>query len=147
MEEIQVEGEMIYGISTMTTNKAEMDLSTAKIGDLWQEFFSKIKPYINEDASIYGVYHSYISDYTGEFLVTAGSTDASTGKNLETIAIAGGKYLSFSKKGELPQAVIDLWGEVWTYFTSDDCSHERLYTTDFERYTGSDEVEICIAIK
>lgn len=37
--------------------------------------------------------------------------------------------------------------ELWQYFSSDDCRYERTYTSDFEYYKNSNEIEIAIAIK
>ncbi|HFG1933513.1 TPA: AraC family transcriptional regulator, partial [Vibrio cholerae] len=49
--------------------------------------------------------------------------------------------------GEMPQVVIDLWNEVWNYFASEHCPHERAYTTDFEYYKSANSVEISIAVR
>ncbi|EEY45345.1 bacterial transcription activator [Vibrio cholerae] len=55
--------------------------------------------------------------------------------------------MTFSATGEMPQVVIELWGDVWRYFGSESCPYKRAYTTDFEYYKSASEVEISIAIK
>jgi predicted transcriptional regulator YdeE len=144
-----IEAVKAYGFSVRTTNTDEIDPTKAKIGQLWQGFFDQAFPKLTPDSKVYGVYTNYESDFTGEFDVVA-CTNALTDQNLDALVeteIEAGKYLTFSAEGELPQAVIDLWGEVWAYFNAADCPHVRTYTTDFEFYKGETEVEISIAIK
>ncbi|WP_060982174.1 GyrI-like domain-containing protein [Vibrio splendidus] len=143
-----IEAVKAYGFSVRTTNTNEMDPATAKIGQLWQGFFDQAFPKLTPDSKVYGVYTNYQSDFTGEFDVIA-CTSALTDNNFDALVeteIEAGKYLTFSAEGELPQAVIDLWCEVWAYFNAADCPHVRTYTTDFELYKGETEVEISIAI-
>ncbi|PMM24812.1 GyrI-like domain-containing protein [Vibrio lentus] len=144
-----IEAVKAYGFSVRTTNTDEIDPAKAKIGQLWQGFFDQAFPKLTPDSKVYGVYTNYQSDFTGEFDVVA-CTNALTDNNLADLVetnIEAGKYLTFSAEGELPQAVIDLWGEVWAYFNAADCPHVRTYTTDFEFYKGETEVEISIAIQ
>ncbi|HGS4803246.1 TPA: GyrI-like domain-containing protein, partial [Vibrio cholerae] len=63
------------------------------------------------------------------------------------VTVASGKYVTFSATGEIPQVVIELWGDVWRYFGSGSCPYKRAYTTDFEYYKSASEIEISIAIK
>ncbi|MEZ8018107.1 GyrI-like domain-containing protein [Vibrio splendidus] len=151
-----IEAVKAYGFSVRTNNTDEIDPAKAKIGQLWQGFFDQVFPKLTPDSKVYGVYTNYESDFTGEFDVVA-CTNVLADQNLDDLfktadnfvetEIQAGKYLTFSAEGELPQAVIDLWGEVWTYFNALDCPHIRAYTTDFEFYKGETEVEISIAIK
>jgi hypothetical protein len=53
----------------------------------------------------------------------------------------------FSAQGQVPQIVFETWGKVWSYFSSEDCTHTRAYVTDFEFYKSQDEIEIHIGIK
>ncbi|OED60175.1 hypothetical protein A165_24810 [Vibrio tasmaniensis ZS-17] len=144
-----IEAVKAYGFSVRTTNTDEIDPAKAKIGQLWQGFFDQAFPKLTADSKVFGVYTNYQSDFTGEFDVVA-CTNALTDNNLDALVeteIQAGKYLTFSTEGALPQAVIDLWGEVWAYFNDPDCPHTRTYTTDFEFYKGETEVEISIAIQ
>ncbi|WP_210455167.1 GyrI-like domain-containing protein [Vibrio crassostreae] len=149
MKEQILEAVKAYGLSVRTNNTDEVDPAKAQIGQLWQGFFEQAFPKLTPDSKVYGVYTNYESDFTGEFDVIA-CTNALTDNSLDNLVetnIEAGKYLTFSAEGELPQAVIDLWGEVWAYFNAADCPHVRAYTTDFEFYKGETEVEISIAIK
>jgi len=56
-------------------------------------------------------------------------------------------YLVFTQQGEMPQAVIDAWMEVWDFFASDQTEYQRTYTVDFEFYSGPEQVELHIAVK
>ena len=117
----------------------------------WGDFFQHIIPKLKEGALSYGVYSQYESDFNGEFDVLAGADsasvlDAADREGLDSVVIAVGTYLVFSKKGAMPQAVIEAWGDVWAYFSAKDCPHQRAYTTDFECYSNMDEVSIHISI-
>ncbi|WP_333918615.1 GyrI-like domain-containing protein [Vibrio crassostreae] len=149
MKEQILEAVKAYGFSVRTNNTDEVDPAKAQIGQLWQGFFEQAFPKLTPDSKVYGVYTNYQSDFTGEFDVIA-CTNALTDNSLDNLVetnIEASKYLTFSAEGELPQAVIDLWGEVWAYFNNPGCPHVRTYTTDFEFYKGETEVEISIAIK
>lgn len=60
------------GISIRTSNYKETRPETAKLGELWQNFYQTTYPQLPEDAEIYGIYHNYESDDAGEFDVVAG---------------------------------------------------------------------------
>jgi len=139
---------LVKGISVRTTNAAEMKPETAKIGGLHQRFDQNVSVDYKNGARVYGVYFDYESDATGEFSVLAGADQIESAKvDLEEIKLPAGKYLVFEGRGEMPQAVIQAWGEVWNYFSDQDSAEKRSYTVDFEHYTNADEVDIYIAIK
>lgn len=136
----------VTGISVRTKNSDEMDSSTAKIGSLWETFYSEFTPKLTQNSRVLGLYTHYESDHTGSFDVVACS-DSLSAENLEEHQINAGNYLKFKGTGEMPQAVIDLWGEVWNYFNAKDCQHNRTFTTDFELYKGEEEIEIYISVQ
>jgi predicted transcriptional regulator YdeE len=144
----KIEGFEVVGFSVRTRNEDEMNPSTAKISALWNKFYSDASLKLTTESQVYGVYTNYESDYTGPFDVVACSNMLTTEtlKESTKISIRSGKYLTFSAKGEMPKAVMDLWTEIWNYFNSPDCVHSRTYTTDFEHYKDADEIEISIAI-
>lgn len=149
MDIVKIEKFNVTGLVVRTTNANEMNPATAKIGALWEQFYKTASPKLSDSSKVYGLYTNYESDATGEFDVVA-CADTLTPEELEDaieFQISSGNYLKFSNKGEMPQVVISLWGEIWDYFNSSDCQHERAYTTDFEFYKSDDEVEILIAIK
>ncbi|MCR9816756.1 GyrI-like domain-containing protein [Vibrio parahaemolyticus] len=119
----EINGFEVTGFVIRTTNAGEVNPSTAKIGELWAKFYSNAAPKLNEKSKVFGIYTNYESDFTS------------------------GKYVTFAASGEMPQAVIDLWGKVWSYFSSENCLYKRAYTTDFEYYKSAHEVEIFIAVR
>ncbi len=147
MKPVKVDSKTLYGLSVRTRNADEMNLETAKIGNLWQRFYEQVTPEMKAGAKIYGVYYNYESDAGGEFSVLAGADQLlDTQHDLEKITIEGGEYLMFEGHGEMPQTVINTWTEIWGYF-AENTEHKRAYTTDFEEYKSEDEVAIYIAIK
>ncbi len=104
---------------------------------------------VNRQVKSVGLYTNYESDFTGAFDVIACSDTLSAQLLSESVKtnVSSGKYVTFSATGEMPQIVIDLWNEVWNYFASEHCPHERAYTTDFEYYKSANSVEISIAVR
>jgi len=145
MKKVTRESKTISGLKVRTTNEAEMNPQTAKIGQMWGEFFEKIAPTLDENRSVYGVYTNYESDAFGEFDVIAGSDMKN--EELETVTIKEGNYLCFQAKGEMPQAVIETWGKIWAYFSDENCREKRVFKSDFELYLGQDEAEIYIGVE
>jgi predicted transcriptional regulator YdeE len=147
----------IQGFKTRTTNAAEGQPATAKIGPLWGQFFAtmgagkiSVAP---TDSSFYGVYSQYESDAHGAFDVTAAvaSLGQSHGEvindQLVSFTIACGDYLVFRTNGAMPDAVIQAWQYVWAYFAAPREDFERCFVTDFEQYIGADEVAVHIGVK
>lgn len=149
MQTQQIEKFTVFGFKTQTKNQDEMTAETAKIGPLWQRFFAQAAPRLQPTSKVYGVYSGYESDFNGSFDVyaAANTLSAQDVAGLEAVEIQAGNYLVFSAEGELPQACIDLWGEVWRYFQSEEAQYQRAYTTDFEYYSGEQSISIYIAVK
>ncbi len=143
--EIIKQPKTVYGLSIRTMNKNEMNQETAKIGDLWTSFSSKVSPLLGEAEAIYGVYSSYDSDHSGEFNVTAASEKKV--EATESVVIESGRYLVFSAQGEMPQVVIQAWTDIWNYFSDEKSEYERLYKTDFELYDEPSRIKVYIGIK
>ncbi|EJA3105388.1 effector binding domain-containing protein [Vibrio vulnificus] len=145
----EMNGFEVTGFVIRTTNADEVNSSTAKIGNLWAKFYTNAAPKLDEKSKVYGLYTNYESDFTGAFDVIACSDTLSPEILPDSVKVnvTSGKYVTFAASGEMPQAVIDLWGEVWNYFSSENCPHERAYTTDFEYYKSAHEVEISISVK
>lgn len=148
-----IESFKIIGIETKTTNqngKASEDL-----GKLWEQFFTLNVPskIVNKESDdIYAIYTDYESDYTGEYTCVIGMKVNSLEQvpnDLIGREFQNGKYQRFTAKGEMPNAVVKAWKEIW----SKDKELNRKYTADFEVYGESSqngensEVEIFIAIK
>ncbi|MBY6063086.1 GyrI-like domain-containing protein [Pseudidiomarina sediminum] len=138
----------VQGQSIRTTNAAEFEPSTAKIGTLWQQFSTELATKLTESSNVYGLYTNYASDHNGAFDVVAcaSALNPKVTPALESFEIPAGHYLKFSASGTMPDAVIRLWGEVWDYFNNVDCPHQRSYTTDVEHYLSENDVAIYIAV-
>lgn len=149
MEIRQVKAQTINGLTVRTDNATEMTPEQGKIGLLWQRFDQTVPVDYRGGERVYGVYSNYESDHTGEFDVLAGfdGSNLPEGVELKEIEINAGKYLVFTHKGEMPQIAIDAWTEVWQYFTSEQTTHQRLFTTDFEYYPSDKQIEVHIAVK
>ena len=141
----------IIGIASETTNangKAAEDLEK-----LWERFFveniaNKIPNKISEE--IYSIYTDYESDYTGKYTCVIGQkVDSMEGipNGLIGREFKSGKYQKFVAKGQMPNAVVEIWKEIW----AKDKELNRKYTADFEVYGQksqngeNSEVEIYIA--
>lgn len=148
MQKVQVKNKIILGLKTRTKNSNEMNPKMAKIGALWQNFFTNIIPTLESTTSLfYGVYTNYESDSMGEFDILVGVEEVSTSDEMSMVTLEEGTYLCFKAKGELPQAVIATWGEIWAYFSDEHCKDVRVYKTDFEKYISEDQAEIYIGVK
>ncbi|MDH5231921.1 MAG: GyrI-like domain-containing protein [Gammaproteobacteria bacterium] len=138
----------ITGLTIRTNNELEMNPATGKIPGLYAQFDETIMVNYQAGEKVFGIYHNYESDHTGEFDVMAGfdgevnSTDA----RLKQIVIPGGEYLVFQQSGEMPQCVIQAWQQVWDYFADAESEHRRAFSIDFEFYKSENEVEVYIAI-
>jgi predicted transcriptional regulator YdeE len=149
MEIETIENKKIKGLCIKTSNKKEMGVATGQIPGLWQLFDNNVDFDFDGGSRPYGVYYNYESDANGEFNVLVGVNQMSIESilKLETVDIQGGKYAVFYAKGEMPQTVIDTWGEVWKYFSQENAEHKRSYTTDFEFYVNRNELKIYIAVE
>ncbi|MDY6977551.1 MAG: effector binding domain-containing protein [Pseudomonadota bacterium] len=138
----------VRGFSVETNNKAEFS-QHGKIPGLWQRFDNTISVDYVGGERVYGVYFNYESDHAGSFSVLAGYDGKKVPENaeVENITIPQGKYLVFTKQGEMPQIAIDAWTDVWKYFTQENAGYERTFTVDFEHYVNGNHIDVYIAIK
>jgi len=149
----QLENFKVIGISIETTN--ENGKSADDLGKLWGQFYSENIPNLinnKEGDEIYSIYTDYESDYTGKYTSIIGLKVNSLDQIPEGLIgreFNGGKYQKFVAKGQMPNAVVKTWKEIW----AKDNELSRVYTTDFEVYgqksqNGEEsEVDIYIAIE
>lgn len=146
----QIDAFTVAGMRVRTTNAAEHQPETAKIGPMWGEFFDQKLaeniPGKSASSPIYGVYSGYESDVSGAFDVTAGVAVNAAAEGYESVLIEAGEYLVFEAQGALPDAVIATWGRIWTFF-EENPQIKRRFATDFEAYTGPESVAVCIGIR
>lgn len=149
----QIDSFKIIGIAIETTNKNGK--AAEDLGKLWTKFYtedipSKIDNKMSDE--VYSIYTDYESDYTGKYTAVIGMkvnslTEIPNG--LIGREFDGGKYQKFIAKGQMPNAVVKTWEEIW----KNDKKLNRIYTADFEVYGGrsqngeNSEVEIFIASK
>jgi len=148
----------VIGVELRTSNAREANPATAQIGGLWRRFLEenlieKI-PHRKEAGVILGVYTNYESDHTGMYSLVLSTevTDLdSVPEGMVGLTIPAGQYLVFPARGPIPDAVIEAWQKIWSYFPSSSGS-QRAYTSDFERHqwnaeTQQPDVDIYIAVK
>ena len=146
IQKVEVHSKTIIGLQVRTKNTEELNPETQKIAPLWGRFFHEMLPTLGEGATVYGVYHNYESDATGEFDVLVGADALAVTAEMKSVELQAGKYLMFPVKGELPQAIIDTWMQIWAYFEDPSIDEKRAYEMDFELYKSADEVEIYIGV-
>ena len=142
----------IIEIATRTSNKNNQ--SQEDLGKLWGRFFAenileKIPNKLSSD--IISIYTDYKSDYTDEYTTIIGvpvTTLDEIPSGLIGREFASDNFQKFTAKGAMPQAIIDVWLDIWQR----DKELKRKYTYDFEVYgpksqNGENaEVEIYLAV-
>jgi len=129
-----IENFIIIGISTETTN--ENGKSAEDLGKLWEQFYAEnISNQIPNKISdeIYSIYTDYETDYRGKYTSIIGLKVNSLDKipnGLIGRKFKGGKYRKFVAKGQMPNAIMKTWQEIW----KNDEELNRKYTYDFEVY-------------
>ena len=144
------------GISTRTSNDLETNQETARIPVLWGRIFkenifdlipSKVPP-----GGLVAVYTEYEGDHTAPYTLVVGAviqnqpdTVIPTGMVAEQVPEQD--YLQFPVRGKMPDALIQTWRDIWSYF-DETRTHIRTYRTDFEEYNADgSEAEIYIGVK
>jgi len=147
IKKVALTSKIITGLQARTKNADEMNPNTQKIAPLWGKFFSEILPKFGTNPPpLYGVYSNYESDALGEFDVLVGADVLEESEDFKSVTLEAGNYLVFAAKGELPQTVIETWGQVWAYFEDPSIDEKRAFKTDFELYISETEAEIYIGV-
>lgn len=149
----QINDLKIIGISVRTTNKDHQ--SSQDLGELWAKFFEddisgKVPGKL--DNSIYTIYTDYKSNYTEEYTAILGVPVADISEIPH--GCIGREFPSenfqlFTAKGEMPNAVVNTWLDIW----AKDSSLDRKYSYDLEIYgeksqqRKDSEVDILIAVQ
>lgn len=140
----KVENFLVTGLSVRTKNSDEFNPETAKIPELWQQFYQSE---LATTSKIYGVYSHYESDANGPYRLTVGVPSSVAPANFSsTVAIQAGNYLVFQGVGPMPFTVIETWKYVWNFFEKN-TQFQRHYQCDFEVYDGLERVEIYIGLR
>jgi predicted transcriptional regulator YdeE len=112
-----VESFSVHGFKTRTTNAAEGQAASAKF------------------------------DVTAAVASRGQTHDEAIKDQLVPLSVASGDYLVFRNKGAMPDAVIQVWKDIWAYFEAPRQDFARCFKTDFEQYIGADEVAVHIGVK
>ena len=148
-ERIEINGFTVSGLTVRTKNSDEFNPATAKIAGTWGRFFTEGLParisHQVAESPVYGVYSGYESDATGLYDLTSGMAVSQINNDFSSITVEPGHYLQFTAKGLMPGAVIEAWGQVWAWF-AENPQIKRRFGSDYEAYTGADEVKVCIGI-
>ncbi len=127
-------GFKIIGIASRTTNKnnkAQQDL-----GKLWGQFFmdsvsDKIPNKVSNE--ILAIYTDYKSDFTEDYTTIIGIRVSSLDDipaGLIGREFQGDNFQQFTARGEMPNAVVKTWIDIW----SRDSELNRSYSYDYEVY-------------
>lgn len=150
----------LTGIKVRTSNKAEFNPSTAKIGATIEQYFKnriadKIADRKNPGTTIC-LYTEYESDMNGEYSYFIGEEVTSYDnlpEGLNTHTIPSQTYVKFTtQSGVMPNVVINAWQQIWQMSRAD-LGGIRNYKADFEIYdTRSQDsnntiIDIYIGIK
>jgi predicted transcriptional regulator YdeE len=138
-----VESFIVTGFSVRTQNRDEFNEKTAKLPSLWQQFYTSE---LATNAKIFGVYSSYDSDANGFYTVTVGVESDHAPIPLSSVTIQAGNYLVFQGTGPMPATVIATWQQIWAFFETN-TEYRRNFISDFEAYSGPDQVTIYIGIE
>jgi predicted transcriptional regulator YdeE len=137
----------VSGLTARTSSRDEIDPRAARIFALWNRFFDERiyekTPHRIVDVRLYGVYSAYETGANGAFDITTGVAVAD---GPEAVCIEGGDYLVFTGEGAMPQIVLSVWEAIWQYF-DDHPERRRRYRSDFEAYSGPEQVAIHIGIE
>jgi predicted transcriptional regulator YdeE len=129
----------LMGITARTSNNAEFNPMTAKIGLTMANYFaiaSKI-PNTKNPGVTFCAYTDYESDYTREYTYFIGQEVTSfddVSKDYETLIIPSQNYACFTTTpGPMPMVVINAWQDIWK-MSDAELGSKRSYITDFEVY-------------
>jgi len=136
----------MVGLACRTRNQFETAESSARIPQVWEDFYDKKAIHkienIKNPNCIMGVFTKYESDQDGFYTMILGTEVKEFGhipEGLIGLSIMDNQYLLFSGEGELPDSVLDTWENASDFF-SENRDYQRGYTTDIEVY-NLDELE------
>lgn len=126
----------VYEIEKIRTNNFAKDVGE-KIGQAWKRAMPK---FVTNER--YGVYHSYDSDYKGDYTLSICSTNRiQDAKIFELNQYGYHEYLIATAQ---PADVIKAWQKIWD--DEEKGLLHRAYTFDYEYYKADGSVSIYIAL-
>ncbi|WP_327090633.1 GyrI-like domain-containing protein [Nonomuraea sp. NBC_01738] len=128
---------LVVGYAVRTTNADEMDHARAKLPGLWQRAgapgaFAHVPGQVDEN--LYAVLTDYESDHHGAYTQIVGigvRTVPRLPEGMVAVRVPGGPALKIEARGQMPQALIEAWQEVWKH-TESGGTPARSFATDLE---------------
>lgn len=130
----------LYIINSIRTNNFNDDSMMEKINTLWKEAYAGMD---DHEGNVYGVYHSYDSNYKGDYTLSVATEDA-VGSHVLTFA-EDAAYKVFKVNSSDEQGVVKAWMNIWEQEEAG--LLQRAYSFDYEKYAPNGEVEIYIALR
>lgn len=147
MNNITIQKFYITGISVRTTNQNGQ--AAKDIEALWERFWGEdIQNKMDNKKSddIYAVYTDYESDFTGYYTTIIGMVVQSLDNIPEEfvgICIEKDNYQKLTSKGQMPEAVVKTWMEIWS---DEALNQKRAYRADFtvhgKKYFDGNNAEV-----
>jgi predicted transcriptional regulator YdeE len=139
----------IYGICTTTSHVEATSLASSTISEMWSDFQQRVSPLLDLGASIYSVYTNFRGPHNDVFDFALGATasDFMVQPAFDSVLVPGGKYLTFTRFGVMPEAADELWAYILTYFSYADCPYSRAFRTDFECYHSDHSLTVHISVE
>ncbi|TMR88638.1 GyrI-like domain-containing protein [Nonomuraea basaltis] len=127
----------VVGFVVRTTNADEMDPARAKLPKLWQRAgapgaFAHVPGRLDEN--LYAVLTDYESDHNGAYTQIVGTgvrTVPRLPEGMVAVRVPAGQALKLEARGQLPQALVEAWQQVWKH-TESGGTPSRAFTTDLE---------------
>ncbi|MER6579203.1 effector binding domain-containing protein [Nonomuraea sp. NPDC001023] len=136
---------IVVGFAVRTTNADEADPARAALPALWQRAgapgaFAHVPGRIDEN--LYAVLTDYESDHTGAYTQIVGigvRTVPRLPEGMVAVRVPAAKSIRLEARGQLPQALIEAWQQVWRH-TESGGQPSRAFTTDLEvhHFEGAD---------
>lgn len=134
----------VVGYQVRTTNAEEKSPATSRLGPLWQRVmkpgtFDAVSRPVSRSRLV-AVLHDYESNETGAYTEVIGvevaPNDDETPAGMTSLLVPEAKSVKFTAHGQMPDAIMRTWVEIWDAFPSDDLS--RSFSFDVELHPGDD---------
>ncbi len=148
-EVVELAEKKMVGLTARTKNSDEN--MTMIIGSLWKDFYGQVYAAVENKVNSKTIctYSDYESDCNSEYSASVGCEVSNTQdipKGAVIRTIPAGKYAKFIVRGNMQQACLEFWQELWQM-----TDLPRSYQCDFEEYQNSDmenaEIHMYISLK
>jgi len=90
----------------------------------------------------YGIYHSYESNYKGDYFLSVGTEEVKTDNYIELEEL---KYEIFEVDTSVENSILETWKNIWEQEEKNIL--KRTYILDYEKYYPNGKIEIYISIE